>query len=351
VVGAALSVYLKFNLRAQTLTQLKLGDRSFIESLYAIDLVRAVNNRTLYKAFLEHPIKGNGLGSSYASYYEHLNWARIQNADILGDPPASLFFMLAGELGIVGILLFGLLSWMSLRFLFMSASGQKILLSSKQHLAYSPLALGVWSALMLSFWTGVHFIFSSVSCLIALCLAVLIQSTAGMRFLEKRVLFCATALCFAWLAVIGLSQCFAAPRVPAFRWKERGKPQVPLSVNVPLKGHAPGVWLRSGAEVYLSDGLLKLYLELPVRYYPIKLTIEAIDPSGRNFAERVIEVEANDPQKLGQYFDVQFEGYQKAGCTHPAKPSSFCSARLTVENPWIFEGSEIGVLWVDARPI
>ncbi len=311
------------------------------QRLLSIDPVRALHMKTMLKAFIDHPWIGTGLGTFYSNYQGNLAWALQTGGVVFADPPASFYLMLLSELGIVGILL------ISSFFVIMMGSCHRILVISDiqsrpailRH-EWRCFATGCLIGISVSFFIGTHLLFLSISSILGVIIFGLCIKDDG-ALLPSRHISSAIWICVALLFITNSYLIYAAPRAPAFRWADRGKPQVPVSLIVPIDPHGRrGVWLSSGGELVYELRPIEVFLEMPPESYPLKLELELISGDGQVLETIVHEIGSYDKAKPWQIHTFDFN--QKNSCPQIPTAANFCSYRLRTHPVWRWQGQSVG---------
>ncbi len=323
----------------QNLDTSQLTNPIYLDSLLIrVDLVRAVHIKAMIKAFLEHPWKGTGLGSFYMNLFEHQSWAIAGGGKFFADPP-ELYPMLISEWGLAGLLLLLLLLVSFLR----KTTSVLVASSHSRLIPIVDLAIfGMAIALLSSFWIGIHLIFYSVSSFAGLVMAWLCMQKQTRSKLYGRYAKM-SLLVFCILLLSGtVYQISTAPRSPAFRWAERGKPQVPLSLPLGSEGVMKdrGIWLSSGGELVLEQDELNFRVKRPSHLYPVHIRTLIYDQSGK---ERYSYL--NTIEKTNEIEDVRLsldKGFVEQ-CKGQVSPEMFCSFRVFTDPVWKVKEHKAGV--------
>ena len=324
----------------QTVPELLNQKESFSELMRSVDPVRGVHMKTMTKAFFENPVFGTGYGSFYMNYFEHRQWAEKLIGKSYADPPSSLYLMFVSEFGIAGFLLI-LLKLLTLANGWRRFVNSSPIISEKTNSTLiQSFSVGVLTSLAISFLIGLHLIFMSVSSVFLLSLFFVYEvDREGSKKKKSVNILIYSIVGFSMLLMLSATkQWWTVPPSAAFRWKERGKPQVPVDLKVPIKTPGQGTWLVSGAEVILSKPGHKLFVELPPEYYP--LTVEyLITTHDRKFLHENKHVIYN--YKLpspGEVIEIDFD---YTSCL-PATISNYCTIQVKTNPPWKWHGKNIG---------
>lgn len=304
--------------------------------LTALDPVRSTHWRVMLKTFLENPVFGAGLGSFYANLQEHSHWASQFGGSIYLDPPASFYLMLISELGLLGILIVS--AWIG------AIYHRSIFLTAQAMSPVQSFYFGCFLSLACSFLIGIHFLFVSISSLIGLIVFAsfapdlaslhLKSFTLPSRFIRYGFVGCAA------LSIGGAY--FLAPRPPAFRWLARGKPQVPLSVGVPIQAPGAGTWLESGAEVLLTSSRFRFFVELPSSSYPLHISIKVRDELGKELAHGSHQIENYALPKPGRFLSFRLPEHLLEKCFRQISLSNYCSVAVETNPSWHFGDAHLG---------
>jgi len=310
-----------------------------------IDPIRAVHMKVMLRAFIRHPWFGTGLGSFHVNYYEHLDWALATGGNKYADPPASFFLMIASELGLAGVVLIVVgccLLVRAARLMLRASIGDGGL--TKAQAAWQCAGVGILISLCCSFLIGAHLLFLSASSLLALGLFAITyprHDPSIKRRWAARVLFSCALLLLTHCVILFCT----APRVPQFRWSVRGQAQVPVSPSVPIgtQGFVGG-WIPSGGEVLYVGLPVRIFVEMPPEFYPLKVTATFVDQSGSELAISDYVVEAYDPHQPWRTFDLTTD--RAAGCADSIGPEHFCSVRIVTKPVWSWDGQKMGFFLV-----
>lgn len=298
--------------------------------LNTIDPVRANHWRTMYKAFIDHPVFGTGFGMFYANYFRYLPWALQFGDYIYADPPASLYLMLLSELGIVALLVFYAL-FRCLAKLFRKGLGPA------NYAGFSVFAFGWLLSLLISFLIGVHLIYMSVAAVFALILGSSLgekPSPSSRRWLALALVLLVGGLCRAY--------AFAPSRPPEFNWELRGKPQIPLTIPIPIAAPGLGAWFQSGTELALQSARLRFFVEMPEDYYPLRGVVRILGRDGKESASGHFQVASYQLPKPGKTFVAELPADLAKECLTAISPKSFCSFQVETYPHWDYMGYRVG---------
>ncbi len=309
------------------------------DALVAQDVVRSVHFKVMARAFWEHPWFGTGFGSYYANFWHYLGWALISGGAMYADVPGSMYLMLLSELGVAGalVILAGLI-WLVVRLVRLTkpAAGEGPDL-------WTAFAVGASVSVAVSFLVGIHVIFWSVPALvIPIAIGGASEPASGRRWFA--------AVWGAALLIIAIS-CVklwaTAPRAPEFRWKERGTPQIPVSLVVPIwPAGLEGIWASSGAEFLFEGKPLWFHIERPAEFYPMTFTIQVFDRGGRQVATHEQVFEAPTGADPGRLIQVPFNDDVNNLCATNITPDDYCSFRITTTPEWTLDKQPVAVLYV-----
>ncbi len=310
-----------------------------------IDPVRAVHMKVMLRTFWEHPLFGTGLGSFYANYFEHLSWALRGGGIVYADPPASLYLMLISEAGILGLAIVCLSCYQLACMLRLVSTDGTEAPGHADAFNWRCFGIGMLLSFACSSLIGVHLIFLSVTVLFSL--GVFATCAPSGPYAQKKmrgrfILYAGAAL----LAGRCVSLALAAPRVPEFRWVNRGKPQVPLSLSPPISTQGrSGVWLASGGEVLYAGKPIEVFVEMPPEYYPLHVHADLFDAGGQPVAEQHEIVDRYDAGRPGKSF-VLFSS-SRPECLD-ARPDHYCSVRIKTNPTWHYEKQQVGAFIYDS---
>ena len=318
-------------------------------TLLRLDLPRAVPIKTMMRAIELHPWAGTGLGSFYSNYFEFLPWALSTGGIDNVDVPSSFYLSILSELGLVGWIFIG-----GLILLVIKGTTFELIPSLSRPM-YSPnsssvaaadrwlwFGYGGFFALLISLTIGMHFLFASVSSFAGLLTFCLISVKRNGSLLLKRGLFFWWAGCCSLLIANCMFMWLQAPRQPAFRWTARGKPQIPLSLSIPIStAGRKGIWLSSGGELLYHHQPVKLFVEMPPEFYPVTVLAQLFGPDGRLVETISKVVERYDRINPGRDIEIAFQ--KEDICPSTPQPENFCSFRLRTTPVWIWLGQAVGV--------
>ncbi len=313
--------------------------RTANDAVVGFDVVRSVHVKVMLRAFVEHPWFGTGFGSFYANFWYYLGWALLSGGSVYADVPGSMYPMLLSELGVAGGLMIAAgLIWVAARLVRLTrpADGDGPDL-------WTAFAAGASVSLAVSFLVGIHIIFWSVPALaIPIAIGGASESAPARRWFAP--VWGAALLVIA----IACAQLWAtAPRAPEFRWKERGTPQIPVSLVVPVwPAGLEGIWASSGAEFLFEGKPLWFHIERPAEFYPMTFTIQVFDRGGRPVATYEEVFEAPTGADPGRLIQVSFDNDVNSLCATDITPDDYCSFRITTTPEWTLDKQPVAVLYV-----
>jgi hypothetical protein len=306
------------------------------------DRVRTGHLGAMALAFFDHPWGGSGLGMFYANLF--LYSPKLVSSDFFffSDPPGSFYGMLISELGVAGVLCVVFVGAWWLRAARFIAKHRPVSVS------YG-VGFGVLTVVLLSFFWGTHLIFKSFASLCAIGL-VLIQISdindavvGGRRFFKIM-----TAVILGGLTLTICYQATHIPRVPEFRWFERGVPQIAPSVpgDVPIATHGvKGRWIASGSEVLIdASEPLRFFVEMPSAVSSVDVAIKLYDAKARLTQTIVKAVDSKQPWQ-----EVLISDANGAKCPTAINAENFCSAVITTNPTWSVAGAKLGVFWATEK--
>lgn len=307
--------------------------------LIALDPIRIVHQKVMLRAFWEQPWLGTGLGWFYASLFEFGPWAVASGGVFFSDVPTSMYLMLGSELGLAGVLIIAAgLGWVCARLVRLArpAAGEGPGL-------WTAFAVGASVSLAVSFLVGIHIIFWSVP-----ALAIPIAIGGASEPSPERRWFAPVWGAALLVIAIACAQLWAtAPRAPEFRWKERGTPQIPVSLVVPIwPAGLEGVWASSGAEFLFEGKPLWFHIERPAEFYPMTFTIQVFDRGGRPVATHEEVFEAPTGADPGRLIQVSFDNDVNSLCATDITPDDYCSFRITTTPEWTLDKQPVAVLYI-----
>ena len=326
--------------QVQSMPEILDHENPFSELMRRVDPIRGVHMKAMIKAFLEHPVFGTGYGSFYMNFFEHRQWAEKGIGRSYADPPSSLYFMFLSEFGIAGVLL------VLVKLFFLGTAWSKVansssIISEKRNpTLLQSFSIGSLTSLAISFLIGLHLFFLSISAVFALSLIFSVDG--GREEINKKkssLILIYSIIGFSILLTISVAkQWLSAPPSPVFRWKERGKPQVPLNIPLPIQTLGKGTWLVSGAEVILTKPNQKIFVELPPDYYPLSVQFLIRNTKRKVLHERELLIEKFKLSKPGEVIEIDFD---YSSCL-PASISNYCSIQVKTTPVWIWHGKQVG---------
>jgi len=309
------------------------------QALYTLDRARVTHLKVMGRAFVEQPWLGTGFGMFYGNYFQHLDWALSTFGTVLDDPPASMYLMLLSELGVAGVLMVAAgLIWVAGRLVRLSNAAD-----DGRPDVWTAFAVGASVSVAVSFLVGIYVIFWSVPALaIPIAIGGATETVRGRRWFA--------AVWGAALLVVAIS-CVklwaTAPRAPEFRWKERGTPQIPVSLVVPIwPAGLEGIWASSGAEFLFGGKPLWFHIERPTEFYPMTFTIQVFDRGGRQVASNEQVFEAPTGTDPGRLIQVPFDDDVNSLCAANITPEDYCTFRITTTPEWPLDKQPVAVLYV-----
>lgn len=321
------------------------------KALETIDELRFGHVIVMWRAFTDHFWTGTGLGSTLANVYTYGYHLKIPK--LLNDFPSCFYLQLMSELGIVGLILVILIIRIWLKQIFI-LGGNNIEIETSD-LDYSkllywliPTACGATTSLLVSFLIGVHFVYSIISIIATLALAIallmmhnqpkiLIESSIFVRFWRYII-----PAMIAYLFLIGSVQALTPPRIPAFRWLEREIPQIPYHLKGEMEGRS-GYWLTGGSEILLKSQLTNLYILHPDNSFPVKVKLELINTSAKKIQVKHFTLS----HRQGITFELP--NTMTKECLISVTPNHFCSLRVKTSAPWNLGPFEAGVFVTDSE--
>ena len=306
-----------------------------------VDPIRTVHMRVMLRTISKHPWFGTGLGSFYSNFFENLSWAASTGGVKYADPPSSLYLMLTSELGLAGgIIIVTGAFLLTNAMLSMLRIPSDICQPAKSNALWHCAGLGILISLSISFMIGAHLMFLSVSSLLSMGIfAVAIhesRKTIKQRSILRCILICSTLL---------LTQCLilaiSAPRVPEFRWRERGTPQTPLGLLLPISTHGlTGTWIASGGEVLYKGLPVTIYVEMPPEYYPLSVTSTFVGPTGVKLETKEFTLDHYDLNQPWKSINLYLA--EPNACSNNVGPNNFCSIRVETSPVWRWLGQKVG---------
>jgi len=296
--------------------------------------------KAMIKAFLEQPVFGTGYGSFYMNFFEHRQWAEKGIGKSYADPPSSLYLMLLSEFGVAGVLL------ILVKLLVLATGWKEVAFASstktkKPHQTQlQSFSIGVLTSLAISFLIGLHLLFMSVSAVYLLCLFFAFDEY-GEGVNKKKPFNILTYSIAGFSILLTLSvvkQWQTAPPSPEFRWKERGNPQVPINLQVPIQTPGKGTWLVSGAEIILTQPDQKIFVVHPIEYYPLTVELLIRDHDRNILHEKKHVIVSYNHSKPGKIVEI---GHDYSSCL-PATISNYCSIQVKTIPVWIWYNKKIG---------
>lgn len=296
-----------------------------------LDPVRANHWRTMWKAFIEHPILGTGFGTFYSNYHHYLPWALQYGGYTFADPPASMYLLLISELGVSGLLICALYFQQIGRLL------KNIMRSSSPDL-FSCCAFAILLSLSFSFLIGIHVIFASITSVFVAAIVLWPQPSSRDNLIQKSLLIAVGIL----MATGCLKAFVQAPRPPAFNWAIRKMPQVPVTIKLPIAAPYPGKWFKAGTELFLAKEKNYFFMEMPPQYYPLHLAVTLYDKHARARAVAHYSIPSYELPKPGRMLSFEVPRSLKSECFQDINPDSFCSFRIDTNPVWKYEGFAAG---------
>jgi len=309
------------------------------DALLEWDPTRTLHLKMMGLAFLDHPWSGSGFGMFYANIFEYRDRALATGGAFLSDPPSSFYLVPPSELGLAGVLMIVAgLAWLGVRVVRLT----KVTDANRPDL-WTAFAVGASVSVAVSFLVGIHVIFWSVPALaIPIAIGGATETGRGRRWFA--------AVWGAALLVVAIS-CVklwaTAPRAPEFRWKERGTPQIPVSLVVPIwPAGLEGIWASSGAEFLFEGKPLWFHIERPAEFYPMTFTIQVFDRGGRPVASNEQVFEAPTGTDPGRLIQVPFDDDVNSLCATNITPEDYCTFRITTTPEWTLDKQPVAVLYV-----
>ena len=324
----------------QSIPEILNHEEPFSKLMRRVDPVRGVHLKAMIKAFSHHPVFGTGYGSFYMNFFEHRQWAEKGIGRSHADPPASLYLMLLSEFGIAGLLLIVSKLFVLATGLRKVANSSTIINEKRNPTLLQSFSIGALTSLAISFLIGLHLLFLSVSAVFVLSLifAVDVDSMGVNKKKSLNILIYSIAGFSILLTLSVAKQWWTAPPSPVFRWKERGKPQVPINLPVPIKTPGKGTWLVSGSEVILTKPNQKIFVELPPDYYPLTVQFLIRNHKRKVLNEKEHVIDKYKLTKPGEVIEIDFD---YSSCL-PATISNYCSIQVKTIPVWIWHGKKIG---------
>ena len=201
-------------------------------------------------------------------------------------------------------------------------------------------AIGALTNLAFSFLIGLHLLFQSISAIFALSLFFAVDGDGkdGRKKKPFHVLIYSIAGFSILLTFSVVLQWWTAPPSPEFRWRERGKPQIPLNLNLPIQTPEKGTWLVSGAEVAITHPIPKIFVEPPQEYYPHTVKLVVRNSQRQILHEQEIVIEKYELPNPGKIIEVEFD---VTSCL-PATLSNYCSIQVKTIPAWRMYGHKVG---------
>jgi len=313
-----------------------------------IDPIRLVHVKVMLRSFVHHPLFGTGLGSFYENYFENLNWAISTGGAKYADPPASLYLMIASELGTAGLIFLAVSLGLLAKSVFslIHKSTTTTTTTSREGIWHCA-GVGLLISLGLSFLIGSPLLFLSVTTLLALGIfAIGLPTSEAGNWLEKRWLANTLFLCAGILSISCLVLLSSAPRAPAFRWHERGVAQVPLSLSVPIHTRGlRGTWIASGGEVLYQGSPIRIFIEMPQEFYPLTIKARFIGQNAEELITKTFHVDSYDKAQPWRVFVLAID--DPSICAIAVGPMHFCSIQIETEPVWRWSGQDIGFFLAD----
>ena len=316
-------------------------EKPFSELMRRVDPVRGVHMKAMIKALSHHPVLGTGYGSFYMNLSEHRHWAEKGIGRVHTDPPSSLYLMLLSEFGIAGFLLIGIKLFVLVTGWRKVANSSTIINEKRNPTLLQSFSIGVLTSLAISFLIGLHLLFVSVSSVYVLSLIfALDEDSMGVNKKKSMNIFIYSIAGFSILLTLSVAkQWWTAPPSPVFRWKERGEPQVPIHLPVPIKTPPfNGTWLVSGSEVILTKPNQKIFVELPAGYYPLTVQLLIRNPKRKVLHEKEHVIDKYKLTKPGEVIEIDFD---YSSCL-PATITNYCSIQVKTIPAWKWNGKKLG---------
>ena len=144
---------------------------------------------------------------------------------------------------------------------------------------------------------------------------------------------------FSILLMLSVSiQWWKALPSPEFRWRVRGKPQVPINLPLPIQTPGQGTWLVSGAEVILTQPKQNIFVELPPEYYPLTVKLVIRNTKRKILHEQENVIEKYELPKPGKVMEVEFEN----DACFPMTLENYCSIQVKTKPSWNWHGKQVG---------
>jgi hypothetical protein len=302
-----------------------------------IDPIRFGHQYTMLLAFLDKPIFGNGLGSFYANYHRFFPKAQALGAGFYVDPPSSVFLMLAADLGIAGVILFVLLLGLVVRqILFVARTGRELN-------PLTAISLGIATNLVVCSLIGIHLIFTSVSALAGVALAILAldYERGGMALKVAPAIKWLKRSAFVFPVVSVAVLWMTAPRAPEFRWRESGHPQAPLGLIVPIAAPAGGTWTSAGVDRIYSGDSVRLFVEMPPEKYPLTAKVRFFDQRGLLLEEVDQVIREYVLPAPGRELEFNPSSAIAQNCAADISPTHYCSYTIEVSPHWNWQGQRV----------
>lgn len=303
----------------------------FQHFLNSLDPVRATHWRTMWKAFIEHPILGTGFGTFYSNYHRYLPWALQHGGVVFADPPSSMYLLLLSEFGLAGMLICAL-------FFRQIGSFLKNVMQSPSPDLFNCCALAILLSLSVSFFVGLHVIFASITSVFVTAIVLCPRHRSKNSRIQELLLGVIGLL----LAAGSLKAFVQAPRPPAFNWAVRKMPQVPVTVDLPIAAPYPGKWFKSGTELFLAKEKNYFFMEMPPQYYPLHLAVTLYDKKAKPRAVAHYSISSYELPAPGRMLSFEVPISLKSECFHDISPDSFCSFRIDTKPVWKYEGFAAG---------
>ena len=330
---------------------------SFFNYYSFIDYQRAAHLQIMWETIKEYFFTGTGLGSFASNFYYQLSILKF-NQSISLDIPTNTFFAIISELGIVGLLL--VLFSFFLYIFYISKDKNNPVLSKKIHYQTIFSLIPIWGGVSFLILGLVSYMFympstSYIACLIiSPCLLTFLNDKkTNEKFVS--LFFCVMS---AYLIIVSLYLAITAPPVPAFHWKQRGIPQVPMPVgSLPQpdghtekgklyfsnlinqifggndkllnpNGASEGRWFKPKTDFLIQYPEYRIYVGPESRVFPIKITITFYSKNGDTLQNYFLVEQAS-----WVYFSIpkqkEFEP-----CFHSVSSSTFCYYHVSVSPAW-----------------
>ncbi|MFW7378369.1 MAG: hypothetical protein ACOH5I_06165 [Oligoflexus sp.] len=305
-----------------------------LKFLQGLDPVRFLHAKTMLAAFTDHPFFGTGLGSFHFVYHMYVDIVFAPGDSKFSDLPTNLYLALPSELGLAGIIIIT-----TSLILFVSATVTSLRNSERTKLDL--FIIGATINLVFCFLVGIHIVFKSAALMVSLSILWTIRESWKSNWTRKLLITSGAAVTLL-LSTSILVDYFNAPRAPEFYWQERGKPQVPVSVNVPIGAPGPGVWFNSGAEILLQSNPVEFFVELPPEYYPLKAKVYLYDQLGKEREVQEFTVSEYQLPKPGRTLRFHSDLAADIGCLEAITPEHYCSIRIETKPHWRFHEHRMG---------